>query len=247
MSVCFSTQVVLISAASFLTLNICQSPASGQPLTIHLKGTANVVLVGAVHRWDANGEARRRVDPKARIDRPETDAQATKIGTNTWQFRELPPARYDLVIVTQQKRRIEGFHYPPVLEFDPFLFHEEHVPDQARNAVTTLIRNTRHYENKVTPLFFAGDDQHVRVFVRLLRDKPTSYDATFGEPIVTIRHEVWQFTNQYGGWVKERRTKIFNRLLLAKREWSRWAWSWDPDLGGVEVTGDPVDLTYRIP
>jgi hypothetical protein len=70
----------------------------------------------------------------------------------------LPPGRYDLVILAGRVR-VEGFHYPPVLQFDPFLPPTPEAPTAAREAVIADVARVRHYENKVKPLFLAGDDK----------------------------------------------------------------------------------------
>ena len=87
----------------------------------------------------------------------------------------------------------------------------------------------------------------MRVLVQLLRDKPTSFDRRFGAPVATLRHEVWQYTNQYGGWVKERRTRVLDRTLMARERLCRWTWIWQPRLGGIDVAETPVVVTYEIP
>jgi hypothetical protein len=143
--------------------------------------------------------------------------------------------------------RIEGFHYPPVREFDPVLIHQPGVPAAARDWIAGHIDKSRHYENKVTPLYFVGDHKQVRVLVQLLRDKPTSYDGQFGQPVATLRHEVWQYTNQYGGWAKHRRTKVLDRILMPKDQLREWTWMWVPQLGGIKVGERPVKVSFRFP
>jgi len=113
--------------------------------------------------------------------------------------------------------------------------------------ITKDISKSRLYENKVTPLYFAGDDKTARVFVQLLRDQPTSFDAEFGEPVATLRHEVWQYTNRFGAWSKEKRTRVFDRVLTGKQELRQWSWVWEPALSQIEVAADPVTLRYALP
>ena len=67
----------------------------------------------------------------------------------------------------------------------------------------------------MTPLFLAGDEKQVRILVQLVRDRETSFDGDFGAPVATVRHEVWQYTNHYGGWVKDRKTEVLDRILMA--------------------------------
>lgn len=223
-------------------------------LAVQIKGGGGgggVTLVAAIDRWDADGNPKKPVDPKAKIAAPETSVAARRVGDDRWVFPNLPPGRYDLLILAEGPTRIEGFHYPPVLEFDPFLPAQSPPEGQVPETVTGFIRKdiakSRHYENKVTPLFFAGDAKQVRTLVQLLRDKPTSFDAEFGRPVATLRHEVWQYTNRFGTWSKEKKTRVLDRILMAKSELRRWAWVWDPALGGIEIGNKPVQLVYSLP
>jgi hypothetical protein len=144
--------------------------------------------------------------------------------------------------------RVECFRYPPINEFDPFLPADARLADEeTRDLILKDIARSRHYENKVAPLFLAGDDRQVRVLVQLVRDKDTSYDADFGAPAATVRHEVWQYTNRYGGWVKDRKTEVLDRILMIRSELRRWTWVWEPRLGGFEVAGKVATVSYRLP
>ena len=82
----------------------------------------------------------------------------------------------------------------------------------------------------------------VRVLVMLIRDKPTSYTPGAG----TMRHEIWQYTWKYGGWQKEKRTRVLDRVLLQVSELRRWTWLWDARLGGIEVKGAPLNVKYEL-
>jgi hypothetical protein len=219
------------------------APAVGGELTVDLGGAEDVRLVGAVQRWDADGMPRFPVDPKAAIDAPRVDARAKPDAGGRWIFRDLPPGRYDLVILAGERIRVEGFHYPPVLELDPPLPPDAPASEEAREAIERDIAQTRHYENKVAPLYLGGDDKQVRVLVQLVRDLPTSFDADFGAPVATVRHEVWQYAYRYGTWTRDRRTKILDRILLPRDEFRQWTWVWVPALGGIEVGSGPVAIT----
>jgi hypothetical protein len=164
-----------------------------------------------------------------------------------WVFADLPPGRYDLVLLRKDRVRVEGFEFAPVLEFDPFLPSDRPPPASAVQGIIKEIAAARHYENKVDALFFAGDEKQVRVLVQLLRDKPTSFDGAAGQPIATLRHELWQFTCQYGGWAKERRTRVLDRLLMPRDQLARWTWVWDWRLGGILITDRPVQVEYELP
>jgi hypothetical protein len=227
------------------SLALAGSVPAGE-LVVDLGNSEGVTFVGALARWDDEGKARKPVDPKAKIDHPDAVAARRQEG-NRWVFRDLAAGRYDLVILAGRVR-VEGFHYPPVLEFDPFLPPTAEVPaEAARSAVAGDIGKSRHYENKVLPLFMAGDDKQVRVLVQLVRDRETSYDAEYGAPVSTARHEIWQYTYRYGGWVKERGTRVLDRVLLPRAEFRRWTWVWEPQLGGIEVRDRAVTVAYRLP
>ncbi|MBN2477583.1 MAG: hypothetical protein JXB62_23450 [Pirellulales bacterium] len=217
--------------------------AGAAKLTVELSGSQEVTLLGAVNRFDADGNLRRPVDPKATIDAPAVDFTATRAGRGQWIFADLPPGHYDLLILAAGRVRIEGFRYAPVLEFDPFVAPDAKVDDEVRVFIEEDIKQSRHYENRVEPLYLAGDGKVVRVLVMLIRDQPTSYTPGAG----TIRHEIWQYTWKYGAWQKEKRTRVLDRLLLQVSALRRWTWLWDPTLGGIEVGRQPVAIKYQLP
>jgi hypothetical protein len=62
-----------------------------------------------------------------------------------------------------------------------------------------------------------------------------------------MRFEVWQYTWNYGGWVKERRTRVLHRVLLQVSELRQWTWLWEPKLGGIEVKDAPITVDYKLP
>lgn len=231
-----------------LTWGIAQEGTPPGTIVLTLGNSDKVTLVGAIQRWDPDGNQLKPVDPKARIDHPAVTAVAERAGT-AWKFSRLRPGRYDLVILGKEHVRIEGFHYPPVIEFDPFFPAQGKEPDaEDRDWIVKDMAKTRHYENKVVPLFLGGDEKQVRVLVQLVRDQPTSYDAEVGYPVATVRHEVWQYSHRFGGWSKERATKVLDRLLLPRAEFRQWTWVWEPRLGGIEVvSGKQISLAYQIP
>ncbi|MBM4092418.1 MAG: hypothetical protein FJ276_23785 [Planctomycetes bacterium] len=233
-------------AAAFALWCSVRAAAAGE-LTLVLEGATGVVQVGVLDRWDADGNPRVPVDPKARIESPRLTFSARQAGGDRWICSNLPPGRYDLVILLKGQVRIEGFHYPPVLEFDESLPHKDGLKDEVRQAISSDIAQSRHYENKVVPLYMAGDEKTVRVLVQLLRDEATSYDGEYGEPVATLRHEVWQYSHNYGAWTKEKRTRVLDRILTAKRELHQWTWVWVPQLGGITVGPDDVIVRYALP
>lgn len=233
--------VIFLAAAAALAIH--PSPALAARVTVDLGDAQGVTLAGAVWRWDRDGNLRRPADQAAKIDAPPVDHKAADTGRGRWVFKDLPAGTYDLVILTADRRRIEGFTYVPVLEFDPFFTRDATIDQRTRQQITDDIARSRHFENRVAPLYMAGDAKSVRVLVMLIRDQPTSLAPGVG----TIRHEVWQYTWQYGGWQKEKRTKVLDRILMPVDELRRWTWLWDPELGGIEVKDQPLVIDYRLP
>ena len=218
-------------------------------------GVGEQATVGVICRFDLDGLARVEIDPKAAIDGPRLDAVGERQagGGGTWLFRDLPEARYDVVVVDRERRvRVEGFHYPPITDFDPFMVPAtagELAPED-RDVIMREIAGARHYENKVVPLFFAANEKgdQARVLMQLVRDLPTSFDAEYGRPVATARHEVWQYSFRYGAWSKDRKTAVLDRVLLPREEFSRWSWLWAPGLGGVEVgSGKKAVVKFAFP
>lgn len=235
-----------VLAASLVLVTLPPLDASAAKLTVDLGDARGVTLVGAMDRWDQDGNARRIPDTKAKIDAPAVDAVAIDEGSGRWVFKKLPPGKYDLVILADGRRRIEGFQYAPVKEFDPLFPQGASTDAETRETILDDIKKSPHYENLVAPLYLGGDKKAVRVLVMLVRDKPTSYEGEF-PGAATIRHEIWQYSWNYGGWRKEKRTKVLDRLILHRDELRKWTWLWDPELGGIEVGGTPVDLKYQLP
>jgi hypothetical protein len=62
-----------------------------------------------------------------------------------------------------------------------------------------------------------------------------------------MRHEVWQYDWKYGGWVKNKRTRVLDRILMQVSGLRQWTWVWDPKLGGIEVKKDPITIEYDLP
>ena len=220
--------------------------AAGAEVIIDLGDAQGVTSVGAVQRWDPDGNPRRLPDPKAKISEPAVDAAAVDAGHGRWTFKDLPGGKYDLVILAKDRRRIEGFQFAPIKEFDPFFPQDASTDEETREAIVSDIAQSPHYENKVIPLHLGGDKKAVRVLVMLLRDKPTSYESEL-PGAATLRHEIWQYTWNYGGWQKEKRTKVMDRVILRRDELRRWTWLWDPKLGGIEVGSMPIVVKYELP
>ncbi|MCC6125550.1 MAG: hypothetical protein IT426_11350 [Pirellulales bacterium] len=233
-------------AIFFLLFLLILGPAlRAADLTVELKNGEDATMLGAIARFDEDGNLRKLPDAKAKIDAPAWDATAERAESGRWIFKNLPAGKYDLAILLKDRARIEGFQFAPVREFDPFISPDAAPAEDARDFIAEDIKKSPHYENKVAPLYLAGDKKTVRILVQLIRDKPTSYEAA-SPGAATMRHEIWQYTWNYGGWQKEKRTKVLNRVLLPRGELRKWTWLWDPKLGGIEMKGKPVELKYEI-
>ena len=223
--------------------------ATAAKLTVEIAGGKGVTAVGLLNRWDQDGNHRKPVNQKAKIDAPEFDHTAQDVGGGKWEFKDVPKGTYDLVIMAGGRVRIEGWQYPPVLEFDPFIPADGTVEDKdVEEFIIDDIKKSRHYENKVIPLYLARsteDKKVVRVLMMLIRDKTTSYEGHL-KGASTIRHEVWQYDWNYGGWQKNRRTKVLDRILLTAGELRQWTWLWDAKLGGIKVESQPVTVQYDM-
>jgi hypothetical protein len=237
---------ILLVLTITLSASLAAANAAAAELNIRLGNAKDVTLVGAIQRWDQDGNHRRVPDAKAKIDAPAVDAKAVDAGGGRWVFEKLPKGKYDLVILAKDRRRIEGFQYVPVNEFDPFFPQNASAEGDTRDFIIDDIGKSQHYENKVEPLYLGGDAKAVRVLVMLLRDKPTSYEGD-SPGAATIRHEIWQYSWNYGGWQKEKRTKVMDRVMLHRDELRKWTWLWDPKLGGIEVGEKPLSIKYDLP
>ena len=168
-------------------------------------------------------------------------------GDGKWVFKNLKPGKYDLVLLGPNRLRIEGWQYAPVLEFDSFFPATSVVEDESvRENIVDHIRKSRHYENKVVPLCLGGDGKCVRILMMLIRDQRTSYEADL-PGAATMRFEIWQYDYQYGGWTKNRRTRVMHRVLLHRDDLREWTWLWEPKLGAIDVSSKDVEIEYTVP
>ena len=238
----------ITSFVAALTLGcLTQMPVRAGDLTVKLSGNEKINCVGAFQRWDMDGNPTRPVNPKAKISQPEVDVMASNVGGGKWVFHNLKPGKYDLVLMGPDKLRIEGWEYAPVLEFDPFFPATATVDDDSvRDFIVDHIKKSRHYENKVIPLSLGGDGKTVRILMMLIRDQKTSYESEMAGA-ATMRFEIWQYDFQYGGWTKNRRTRVMHRVLLPRDELRQWTWLWDAKLGAIEVKSGNVEVEYEVP
>ena len=62
-------------------------------LNVEVSNDVRVTFLGAIGRWDADGNPRRPVDPKAKVDAPWVDAVAKQETAGRWVFSQLPAPR----------------------------------------------------------------------------------------------------------------------------------------------------------
>ncbi len=267
-----------MQAIRTLCVFLCLSlPVWAGGLTIELSGDhTGISFVGAIYRWDpdglpkkADGSARvaqeRAEAPK--IDEPWVDYRAVDRGNGKWVIDAMPAGTYDLIIVKDgQKQRFEGWRYAPVLDFEAFFppdakvvrdldedgVMKEKVEDvESLKFVDKQTRESKHYENKVVPLYFGGSykkgqvrPKQIRALVMLLRDLGTTLDANSG----TLRFEIWQYEDRHGGYVKQKRTHVLHRIILDRNVICQWTWLWDPALGNINVEkSGTTTVKYTIP
>lgn len=243
-SVTFTKRLIIAACAGWLALLLGVCNARAAKVMVELGNAKGIKSVGAIARWDKSGNHTVLPDEKAQIDAPRLDASATNAGKGQWVFKDLKPGKYDLLIMGENRLRIEGFEFAPVKEFDPFFKPTTKVEDEeTRDWILDDIKKSKHYENKVEPLYLGGDKKMIRILVMLIRDQPTSYTPGTG----TMRHEIWQYTFNYGGWQKEKRTKVMDRVLMQVADMRQWTWLWDPKLGAIEVKDAPVTIKYTLP
>ena len=176
--VTFTKRLAIAASACCLGLMLGVDDARAAKVTVELGDAKGITTVGAIARWDKSGNHTVLPDEKAKIDAPRLDAQATNEGSGRWVFKDLKPGKYDLLIMAEGKLRIEGFEYAPVKEFDPFFKPTTKVEDEeARDWIVDDIKKSKHYENKVEPLYLGGDKKMVRILVMLIRDQADQLHA----------------------------------------------------------------------
>jgi hypothetical protein len=214
-------------------------------VTVDLGDAKGVASVSAIHRWTDTGDPVKLVEKDRTISEIDVTASAKSLGHGKWGFADLKPGRYDLLIMLESKIRIEGFSYPPILDFDPFIPVDATADEEVVSFIVDDIHKSPHYENKVEPIYMGSDKakKATRVLVQLLRDKKTSYKVGYG----TMRHEIWQYDSLYGGWQKNKRTKVLNRIIMPVEELRTWHWLWEPKLGDIQVKKEPLTIKYDVP
>ena len=57
----------------------------------------------------------------------------------------------------------------------------------------------------------------------------------------------YDYDYQYGGWAKNRRTRVMHRVILPRDDLRKWTWLWDPRLGAIDVQSKDVTIDYTVP
>ena len=240
----FNAKVALAMASFFLLI----AGVSAGELSVTIEPASRVASVGVVRRFADDGTLVRPVDPKAQFEAPYRDSVSTSVPAT---FSNLKNGTYDLIIFLKDGTRLEGFHIPPFDELDEVgdVKFSEPPPQEVQDQIVKLIKNSQYYENKVTPLFLRGQDEHVRVLMQLLRDQPTSFDTEYGAPVATVRYELWQFTNRFGTWSRDRKSKVLHRVLESKDKLTKRRWLWSSELGGFTITNESPQqkMMYHLP
>jgi len=246
-------------------------------LTIELSGdTSDISFVGVIYRWDPDGLPK-KADGSIRVAQeraeapdiaePWVDYRAVNKGDGKWTVDSMAAGVYDLIIIkNNRKQRFEGWRYAPVYDFEPFFppdakvlrdkeengVKKEQVEDtDSLKFVDKQIRESKHYENKVIPLYFGGSykkgqvrPKQIRVLVMLIRDEGTTLDATSA----TMRFEIWQFEDRSGGYVKPKNTHVLYRHIMDRNVLRQWTWLWDPALGDIKIEkSGTATVKYTIP
>jgi len=107
--------------------------------------------------------------------------------------------------------------------------------ERDREAITKRILVMKTFENEKHVLAIDGAGDRAKAIVKLVRTNPTTYDRKFGEPVAIFRWEVWNFRNRTGSWVRERKSLVLRRFMVAKRKMGELRWDFRPALGGVDV------------
>jgi len=107
--------------------------------------------------------------------------------------------------------------------------------DRDRDAITKRILTMKTFENEKHVLAIDGAGDRAKALVKLVRTNPTTYDRKYGERVAIFRWEVWNFRKRTGSWVRERKSLVLRRFMVAKRKMDELRWDFRPALGGVDV------------
>ena len=165
----------------FAVLFASSQPVLAAKLTLDLGNVQGIKLWAPSSAWDSDGNANKLVDKDQKIDQPQVQFTAEDSGHGKWVFADLPPASYDLVIMLD-KVRIEGFSYPPVMEFDPFIPPTATAVEEAQTYISDDIKKSPQYENKMACLYCGGNKKVTRALVQLLAGQAHQLHARCRHP-----------------------------------------------------------------
>lgn len=179
--------------------------------------------------------------------------------TGQFLFKGLPgDARYDLCIVTGDKRRIEGIDLdwaearlarlaeirrkqlaipaPPVRTF---------TEADARSLVKYLA-DLKDFTDTRRPLYLAGQGDKAAMLVEVMRT--TDFYARKDNQVIW-RMELWYFTCNAGGWEKQDNTeRVLERERVPLEQWQAITLVYEPALSVyVDPDGKSSPVRYAIP
>jgi hypothetical protein len=172
------------------------------------------------------------------IDRA-TDKKFTgKVDKSTGKFtvESLPVgAKYDL-IMDYGLARLEGVNLkvPPA-------DNAETLTKADLGSLKTRVKELNQFEDVVEVLAIRGNGEHAAVFLNKLRTKPF-VNSNPGE--IVWRVELWHFEKAEETWIKvqDELFTVYYRERIQKTAFDQKVITFDPGLGGLEVTREKPNL-----
>jgi len=124
--------------------------------------------------------------------------------------------------------------------------------DDIKEILDKIANFPDRFVDIIRPLAIAGTDRHAKVLVEKIRYRQF-HSGKPGERVWRV--EIWNYTNHYGGWVKDQHGWLVLSRIRAPfgrttAEYLRnLLWLFDPALGGIRVEKDRAitDFRYRVP
>jgi len=124
--------------------------------------------------------------------------------------------------------------------------------DDIKEILDKIANFPDRFVDIIRPLAVAGTDRHAKVLVEKIRYRQF-HSGKPGERVWRV--EIWNYTNHYGGWVKDQHGWLVLSRIRAPfgrttAEYLRnLLWLFDPALGGIRVEKDRAiaDFRYRVP
>jgi hypothetical protein len=126
---------------------------------------------------------------------------------------------------------------------------EQPLTKEDAEKITATVHALNQFEDTVQVLAVRGNSQHAAVFLNKLRTKPFVNSAP-GE--IVWRVELWHFEKPDETWIKyqDELFVVFYRERLQKSAFEKKAITFDPALGGLELTPQKANLdlgTLKLP